>query len=616
MELYVRVRRACMVDGMSTREAARVFGLHRDTVRKMLEYSVPPGYRRQSPPRRPKLDPYRGVIDRILEEDRSLPKKQRHTAKRIYERLRAEHGFGGKYTIVKDYVRERRLRTREMYVPLSHPPGDAQCDFGQAKAVIGGVEQTIHYFVLDLPHSDACFVKAYPAETTEAFCDGHVSAFSFLGGVPRSILYDNTRLAVARILGDGRRQRTRVFSELASHYLFEDRFGRPGKGNDKGKVEGLVGYARRNFLVPVPSLPSFDALNAHLEERCLERLGRQLRGHKETIGQRMERDLEALLALPAVPYDASDKHVSRVSSLSLVRYRTNDYSVPVAYGHMEVVVRGYVGEVVISNGAEVIARHRRSYERDDFVFDPIHYLPLLERKTGALDQAAPLVGWELPEEFGVLRRLLESRMGRRGKREFVQVLRLMENFRTEVVYEAVRDALRLGAISSDAIKHLVLCRMEGRPQRLDLELYPFIPLTQRGAAQLAEQVASPPSTCGCHATRRKRSPRPSIWNFPITASSGAVLKIATGPRPEKKPVRPVERFPRVGPESGSPRIAPARLRSPRRAPGPTRPPRSPPASRPRSRNPRPWPRPGPNARRARRRERTLPPPPLPTLAGC
>ena len=152
-------------------------------------------------------------------------------------------------------------------------PVTPQCDFGQAKAVIGGVEQTIHYFVLDLPHSDACFVKAYPAETTEAFCDGHVSAFSFLGGVPRSILYDNTRLAVARILGDGRRKRTRVFSELVSHYLFEDRFGRPGKGNDKGKVEGLVGYARRNFLVPVPSFPSFDALNAYLEERCLEAAG-------------------------------------------------------------------------------------------------------------------------------------------------------------------------------------------------------------------------------------------------------------------------------------------------------------------------------------------------------
>ncbi len=189
----------------------------------------------------------------------------------------------------------------------------------------------------------------------------------------------------------------------------------------------------------------------------------------------MERDLDALLPLPATPYDAGDKHVSRVSSLSLVRYRTNDYSAPVAYGHREVVVRGYVGDVVISCGAEAIARHRRSYERDDFVFDPIHYLPLLERKAGALDQAAPLAGWELPEEFGMLRRLLEPGMGRRGKREFVQVLRLVENFRTHEVYESVRDALRLGAISFDAIKHLVLCRIEGRPRRLDLELYPYLP---------------------------------------------------------------------------------------------------------------------------------------------
>ena len=384
VEMYLRVRRACFVEGMSAREAARVYGLHRDTVRKMLKYSVPPGYQRDRPPSRPKLDPYKGVIDQILEEDQGVPKKQRHTAKRIYERLRDEHGFPGKYTIVKDYVRERRRRTREMFVPLSHPPGHAQCDYGEARVIIGGVERKAHYFALDLPHSDGCYVKAYPAETTESFCDGHVSAFAFLGGVPQSILYDNTTLAVARILGDGRRQRTRVFTELQSHYLFEDRFGRPGKGNDKGKVEGLVGYVRRNFLVPIPSFESFDALNAYLEQHCVRRFDDRLRGHNETIGERLERDLEALRPLPAVPYDASDKHATRVSSLSLVRYRTNDYSVPVAYGHRDVLVRGYVHEVVISCGSEVIARHRRSYDRDDFVFDPLHYLPLLEQEDGSL----------------------------------------------------------------------------------------------------------------------------------------------------------------------------------------------------------------------------------------
>ena len=144
-------------------------------------------------------------------------------------------------------------------------------------------------------------------------------------------------------------------------------------------------------------------------------------------------------------------------------------------GHHDVLVKGYVDQVVISCGSEVIARHPRSYQRDDFVFDPVHYLPLLEQKTGALDQAAPLRGWDLPEEFAALRRLLESRMGPRRKREFVQVLRLLESFRVEEVHVAVQDSLRLGALSFDAVKHLVLCRLEGRPPRLDLDLYPYLP---------------------------------------------------------------------------------------------------------------------------------------------
>ena len=186
-----------------------------------------------------------------------MARKQRHTAQRIFQRLRDGYGFDGGYTTVKDYMQEHRRQTREMFVPLSHPPDHAQCDFSEALVVIGGVDRKAHCFVLDLPHSDGCFVKAYPAETTEAFQDGQVSAFAFLGGVPQRILYDNTRLAVAKTLGDGRRQRTRAFSELQSRYLFEDRFERPGKGNDKGKVEGMVGYMRRNFLVPVPSFESF-----------------------------------------------------------------------------------------------------------------------------------------------------------------------------------------------------------------------------------------------------------------------------------------------------------------------------------------------------------------------
>jgi transposase len=475
VELYGRVRHAVQIDGLSRREAARRFGIDPRTVAKMMVFSVPPGYRRSRPPVRPKLDPFIGIIDQILEEDKRRPAKQRHTSKRIFERLRDEHGFAGGLTIVKDYVHERRLRQREVFVPLRHDPGHAQADFGEGLAEIGGVEQKIHYFAFDLPHSDANFVQAYPEETTEAFCAGHSAAFDFFGGVPNSILYDNTRMAVARILGDGTRQRTRVFSELQSHYLFEDRFGRPGKGNDKGKVEGLVGWIRRNLLVPMPRAVSYAALNAQLIEGCRRRLGDRLRGHSETIGERLARDLAVFRDLPATAYDACEKKTGRVSSLSLVRYRGTDYSVPTAYGHREVLIRGYVDEVVISCGAEIIARHARSYEREDFVFEPLHYLALLEQKTGALDQAAPLVGWNLPEEFATFRRLLEARMGKRGKREFVQVLRLLETFRHDDVVAGIREAMARGTIGFDAVKHLMLCRIERRPPRLDLTVYPYLP---------------------------------------------------------------------------------------------------------------------------------------------
>jgi transposase len=323
----------------------------------MLQYAVPPGYQRQQPIKRPKLGPWSGVIDAILNDDKQRPPKQRYTAKRIFERLKEEHGFTGGYTIVKDYVRTATLRGREMFVPLVHPAGEAQVDFGEALVVIAGVEQKAHYLVMDLPHSDDCFVAAFPAETTEAFLEGHVRAFAYFGGVPTRILYDNTRIAVARILGGEERQRTRSFSELQSYYLFADKFGRPAKGNDKGKVEGLVGYARRNFMVPIPRVSSWQELNAHLEQQCGKRRERRLRGHSETIGERFERDRAALLPLPAAPYKACEKISARVSSLSLVRYRSNDYSVPTEYGHRQVWVKGYVHEVVIACASEVIARH-------------------------------------------------------------------------------------------------------------------------------------------------------------------------------------------------------------------------------------------------------------------
>ncbi len=489
MELYGRVRRAVLVEGRSQRAVALEFGVSRDSVRKMLRYSVPPGYQRQQPVKRPRLGPWLGVIDAILEDDRQRSAKQRHTVKRIFDRLGEEHGFKGGYTIVKDYVRIATLRGREMFVPLTHSAGEAQVDFGEALAVIAGVERKAHYLVMDLPHSDDCFVVAFPAETTEAFLEGHVRAFAYFGGVPTRILYDNTKIAVAKILGGTERQRTRAFSELQSHYLFADKFGRPAKGNDKGKVEGLVGYARRNFMVPIPQYPSWEAFNAHLEQQCLRRRERRLRGHSETIGERFERDRAALLPLPAAPYEACEKVAARVSSLALVRYRGNDYSVPTRHGHLQVLVRGYVHEVTIACASEVIARHPRSYEREAVVYDPLHYLALLEQKTRALDQAAPLAGWDLPPSFAILRRLLEARLNKHGSREYVQVLRLLETFSIEELTDAIEDALQLGTIGFDAVKHLLLCRIERKPPRLDMQNYPHLPMAEVRTTQASDYMA-------------------------------------------------------------------------------------------------------------------------------
>jgi hypothetical protein len=248
-------------------------------------------------------------------------------------------------------------------------------------------------------------------------------------------------------------------------------------------------------MVPIPRAADIDELNAMLLARCRERLTAVLRGTDGAdIGARLEADRAAFLDPPATPFEACDKRPGRASSLALVRYRNTDYSVPTSHAHRDVMIKATVGEIVIEAAAEEIARHRRSYETEDFVFDPLHYLDLLERKVGALDQAAPMQGWVLGEEFDRLRRLMEARLSQRnrraaGKREFVQVLQLFKVFPEPVVRSAVRDALALGAISADAVKHLALCRVERRPPRLDLTDYPHLPTSTVARTNPADYMA-------------------------------------------------------------------------------------------------------------------------------
>ena len=227
-------------------------------------------------------------------------------------------------------------------------------------------------------------------------------------------------------------------------------------------------------------------MNAKLEAACLAEFDRKTSGQTETIGTRLQADLAAFRALPSGTFEACEKRTARVSSTALVRYRMSDYSVPTVYGFCDVVAKGFVDQVVITCSGEAIARHKRSYERGGFICDPLHYLALIERKSGALDQARPLQGWALPEQFHYLRRLLEARMGNRGKREFVQVLRLMEVFDQELVAQGVKDAIRFGAPGFDAVKQLILCRIERRPPWLDLSAYPYLPKPNVGTTRAAD----------------------------------------------------------------------------------------------------------------------------------
>jgi transposase len=474
MENWAEIRRRVLVDGLSKRAACREYDLHWDTLTKILSHAEPPGYRRTAPRPKPKLDPFLGVIHQILEADKKAPKKQRHTTNRIFQRLRDEHAYTGGLTAVKEAVAAWKARSAEVFVPLAHPPGEAQVDFGEAEVTLDGRPAKVAVFVMTLPYSDAIFCCAFPRECTEAFLEGHARAFAFFGGVPRRISYDNLKIAVAKVLGGRDRKLTAELLRLKSHHLFESHFCRVRRPNEKGHVETLVGYARRTFLVPVPAVHGgLEPLNAELEARCRDDLTRKLWGKPAIKADRLDEERPALLPLPSEAFVAARVEPRSVDSLSLVSFDANQYSVPTEFAHRRVTAVGTVDQVRIVVGDRVVATHRRSWGREGVFYEPVHYLALLERKPGALDFAAPLQGWELPVCFGVLRRRLEAELAGAGTRQYIKVLRLLEWAGLKDLTRAVEAALELGTADADAVRLILEHRRErpvglfcldGRPQ--------------------------------------------------------------------------------------------------------------------------------------------------------
>jgi len=468
MKWWTDIRRKVLVEQVSKRQVMAEYGIHAKTLEKILSNPEPPGYRMSKPRPKPVIGPFLGRIEEILKQDRELPRKQRHTAKRIFDRLK-EKGYAGGYTQVKEAVRELRGRLKEVYIPLSHRPGEAQMDFGYALVKEQGVLRKVAFFVMSLPYSDAVYVQVFERICTEVFWEGHVRAFRFFDGVPNRISYDNERVMVAKVLLNHERKLTGGFLQLQSHYLFDEHFCNVRRGNEKGVVESMVRYVRSNFMVPVPEVRSLEELNRKLEEHCREELGRTLRGKGQTKGQLLEEERRHFIGLPTVPFAACRIRATTASSLSLVRFDRNDYSVPVRFAHYEVVVKGYIDRVEVCRGKECVANHPRLWTKQGVRFNPVHYLALLERKPGGFDYARPLEDWKLPTCFLDLRRRLEAELAGEGTREYIKVLRLLEKHSPKELARAVEQGLRCGATSRDAIAQFLAPRPEWRHTLFSLD---------------------------------------------------------------------------------------------------------------------------------------------------
>jgi transposase len=459
MDEWIELRRKIHNEDVSLRQISRETGIHRRTLRKIRDNSQPPGYRRTKPISQPKIGPYIDRIKAIIKADKEVPKKQRHTAKRIWEILQ-EEGFTGGYTIVKDAVRQVKRTGKEVFMPLSQKPGEAQVDFGHAVVKFNGILKKVVFFVMSLVHSDAMFVMAFPRECTEAFLEAHVRAFDFFGFVPKRISYDNTRVAISKILTGHNRKYTSEFKRIVSHYLFEPHFCNVRRPNEKGVVEGTVKYARQNFFVPVPQVKDYDELNRFLRDCCRSDLNRILRGKRSMRKyQLLAEDHLAGFALPDDKFDYRKTASTFVSSESLVRYDTNDYSVPVSSAYHSVTVKASVSFMEVYRQDKLIAKHRRCWDREKQIFEPMHYLELLERKPGALDHARPLEDWQLPECFYAYRKCLEAHRDN-GTKEYIQVLLLLNKYSVVQLTKAITKALNYRIYCYDAILQFLLPREE------------------------------------------------------------------------------------------------------------------------------------------------------------
>ena len=471
LDHYELIRRKHEIEGLSQREIARQLGHSRKTVAKALQERIPPGYRLGEPRSRPVLEPVRHIIDAWLEQNKTARRKQRQTAKRMYERLRDEYGFTGHYGTVQRYVKFANNRQKEVFMLLQFEPGEeAQVDWHEGWVFDNGVERKVQFFCMKLCYSKAPFVYPYERANLESFLDGHVRAFEYFGGVPRRIAYDNLKCAVTRVGKGKQRKLNKRFLELRSWYLFESRFCNVAKGNEKGDVENLCKRSERTYLSPQPHIDGLGQLAGKLFDHCQDDLQRQgPPDHPDkTIGELLVQERPQLLLLQSDRFEACVRRSTFIDSHSLFLEDTFRYSVPVCWAHHPCVAKIFVDRVEIFCQREKVAVHQRRYRGGKFVLEPSHYLKLLERKPGSLDNAMAFKGQPWGEDFDLMRKELEYRYKDDGSLRYISILMLFTEYPQAEVKEAVGICVKARAFSEEAVLNVL--RNQPLPAKVRLDL--------------------------------------------------------------------------------------------------------------------------------------------------
>ena len=478
MDQYGYIRTAHRVYKKSIKQICRETGHSRETVRKVLR-SEPFGYSPRTYQPYPVLGPYLPVIDQWLEEDKKRPKKQRHTARRIYDRLVREYGFTGGRSTVRHYVRGAKvhlgLNVAKAFIPLDPEVGrEAEVDWGTALAIIGGKPTTVKFFGMRSRYSAKHFVRCYPCERQQAFFDAHLHAFVFFGGIFPVLVYDNLTAAVRQVLhGRGRVEQTE-FTKFHAYYNFRPRFCNPAAAHEKGGIEGLVGYVKRNYFVPLPEADSFEALNQQLLAECLAYGDHRLQGREQTVNEFFLEEQAGLLPLPAVPFTVTQISGGKVDPYATVRVDKNRYSVPSRYVGFKVQVQMDIDRVDLFHAGKRLATHTRVFGNNKWQLDPDHYLELIQQRPGAFQEARPMRQWRQnwpPALERLLARFQESQGETAGIKDFISVLLLYREHSAAAIQTAVELALKHRLSSSAGVRHLLL-HAHGVPTPAPLNHWP------------------------------------------------------------------------------------------------------------------------------------------------